>query len=90
MEDKAGNFVKAIEVAERLMRLEIILEGIKEHLNDQKEQDEKLDKKIDKILANDSSKLQRITRNETSLKNIRTTLYVFVVPLLYSIVRSFM
>lgn len=78
-----------METNERLIRLETLLEGIKEHLNDQKETDKKLDKKIDKILANDVNKLQRIAKNETRLKNIKATLYVFFVALVAAVAKTF-
>jgi len=86
---KPGELVKAIEVSERLARLEALLEGIKEHLNDQKKEDEKLGNKIDKILANDSVKLQRIAKNETKLKNIKATLWIFAVALAGAVVKTF-
>ena len=81
--------MKAIEVSERLARLETLLEGIKEHLNDQKKEDEKLGNKIDKILANDSVKLQRIAKNETKLKNIKATLWLFAVALVGAVAKTF-
>lgn len=77
------------ETVERLVRMETTLVSIKEHLDDQKEQDEKLDKKIDKILENDKDKLQRITKTETTLKNVKASLYVFFVALIGAVVKSF-
>ena len=79
-----------MEVSERLIRLETLLEGIREHLDDQKEMDKKLDKKIDKILSNDVNKLQRIAKNETRLKNIRASMYVFFVALVGAVVKTFL
>lgn len=78
-----------IQVHERLARMEAILESIGKALEDQKECDEKLEKKIDKILENDKDKLKQITENKTSVKNLKAALYVFVVPLLYAVVKSF-
>lgn len=90
MVDKAGELVKAIEVAERLATLETLCQGIKEHLDDQKKQDEKLEKKIDKILDNDKGKLQRIAKTETKVKNIKATLWLFAVALVGAVVKTFL
>jgi hypothetical protein len=70
-----------VEVHERLARIEAILEAIKDDLQDQKECDEKQDVKLDQILSNDKDKLQRITKTEEKVKNVRATLWIFAVPL---------
>lgn len=83
------NDTDKIEVHERLARIEAILDLIKEGLEDQQYCDEKLEKKIDQILQNDKDKIERITANEHALKNIRTTLWLFVAPVIAAVVHWF-
>lgn len=94
-------FVNALEVATRLARMEATLEGIKEHLDDQKETDgkledkidknnEKITKKIDKILENDKDKLQRIAKTETKVKNIKAILWLFLTIFVGIAVKTFL
>ena len=77
-----------IEVHERLARMEALLEAIQMALQAQEKNDEKQDVKLDKILENDKSKLQRITITEEKVKNIKATLWVFVVPLVAVLVNA--
>jgi hypothetical protein len=78
-----------IKVHERLARIEAVLEGIVQTLQAQEKCDEKQDVKLDKILENDKDKLQRITKAETTIKNIKASLYIFSVALVGAVVKSF-
>lgn len=78
-----------IEVHERLASIETLLEALKQAIDEQREDDKDLDEKIDKILENDKDKLQRITTTEEKLKNIKTTLWLFAVPIAAAIARWF-
>jgi DNA repair ATPase RecN len=78
-----------IKVHERLARMETLLEAIQQALQDQKKCDENQDDKLDKILENDKDKLQRITKTEERIKNIKTALWLFLVPIAAAITRWF-
>lgn len=83
------NTAERIDIHERLARIEEALGNIKKALDDQKDCDKDLDEKIDKILDNDRDKIKQIADNKASIKGLKAALYVFVVPLLYAVVRSF-
>ena len=85
MSDEDNN----VEVHERLARIEAMLEAIKESLKDQKDCDEKQDDKLDQILHNDKDKLQRITKTEVTVKNIKSTLWAFLIPLSIAVGKMF-
>ncbi len=78
-----------IEVHERLARMEALLEAIQESLRDQKNCDANQDIKLDKILENDKDKLQRITKTEVKVKNIKATLFVFAGAISAAVARWF-
>ena len=77
-----------MDTNERLATIEELLRHLCDEQKDQKRQDEKLDGKIDQILTNDKDKLQRITRTETTVKNMKATLYVFFVALVGAVVKT--
>jgi chromosome segregation ATPase len=85
-----GDEDNKIEVHERLASIETLLEALKQAIEDQREDDKDLDKKIDKILENDKDKLQRITKTEERVKNIKTTLWLFAAPIAAAVARWFM
>jgi hypothetical protein len=80
---------KKVELHERLATIEELLRHLVKEQEDQKECDEKLDEKIDKILENDKDKLQRITKNEQTIKNVKAILWLFLVPIAAAIARWF-
>jgi len=78
-----------VELHERLVRIEELLNHLVKEQEEQKEDDEKLDGKIDKILDNDKNKLERIAKTEQTVKNIKATLFVFLAAIAGVIGRMF-
>ena len=80
---------RLVGLHERLARIEEMLKHLICEQDDQKQCDDKLDEKIDKILDNDKDKLQRITKNEQTIKNVKAILWLFLVPVSAGIARWF-
>ena len=74
-----------IELHERLARMETHLEQLLVTLDKQEERRVKCDEdqtdKIDQILSNDKDKLQRLATVEERVSNIKTTLWLFLLPI---------
>jgi len=81
------------DIKERLAKLEGLLERLFVELaNNQTSQENfhgRIETKTDRLLTNDTKKLQRIAKNETSLKNLKATMWVFLVPIAAAVARWF-
>ena len=81
------------DIKERLAKLEGLLERIVVELSPNQVCQEnfhgRIETKTDRLLANDTKKLQRIAKNETSLKNLKATMWVFLVPIGAAVARWF-